>query len=171
MLQILRQLSNERVPTTIGSLDIRFRWEARYAMQLDHATIVTPDLDRVRRFLVEVAGLEGGARPPFRIGGHWLYAGGRPVIHLVQAPRVALAAGRPSLMAPRIDHIALRIDDGDEWQALLARLATSGTAYQLAAVPLAVEVQLFVELAPAVVIEFVRHVSAYGPDTGAAARL
>jgi catechol 2,3-dioxygenase-like lactoylglutathione lyase family enzyme len=124
-------------------------------MQLDHATIVTPDLDRARRFLVEVAGLEDGPRPPFRIGGHWLYAGGRPVIHLVEATRVALAAGRPSLTAPRIDHVALRIDDGAQWQALLARLAKSGTAYQLAEVPLASEVQLFVELAPAVVIEFV----------------
>ena len=128
-------------------------------MQLDHATLVTPDLDAARRFLVEVAGLEDGARPPFRIDGHWLYAGGRPVIHLVEATLLAgpstHSAPRMDHVAPRIDHVALRIDDRDEWQALLARLAKSGTAYQLAEVPLAGEVQLFVALAPAVVIEFV----------------
>lgn len=122
-------------------------------MHLDHATVVTPDLERARRFFVDVVGLEVGARPPFGIDGYWLYAGGRPVIHLVDATVPgSVAAGRP---APRIDHVAFRIDGPDEWQALLARLAAEQTVHQLAEVPQADELQLFVALAPGVVIEFV----------------
>jgi len=41
-------------------------------MQLDHATIVTADLDSARRFFVDVAGLTEGARPRFSINGYWL---------------------------------------------------------------------------------------------------
>lgn len=123
-------------------------------MHLDHATVVTPDLEHARRFFADVVGLEVGARPPFGIGGYWLYSGGRPVIHLVDAtvPGAGAAAGRP---APRIDHVAFRIDGPGEWQALLARLAAAQTVYQLAEVPQADELQLFVALAPGVVIEFV----------------
>jgi catechol 2,3-dioxygenase-like lactoylglutathione lyase family enzyme len=125
-------------------------------MHLDHATIVTPDLDAVRRFFVDVVGLQEGDRPPFGIDGYWLYAEGRaadrrPVIHLVAATRPG-HAGRAS---PRIDHIALRLDDGAQWDALLARLDAAGVAYRSAVVPLSGEVQLFVALADTVVIEFV----------------
>ncbi|AJZ60798.1 glyoxalase/Bleomycin resistance /Dioxygenase superfamily protein [Paraburkholderia fungorum] len=124
-------------------------------MQLDHATIVTADLDAARRFFVDVVGLTQGARPPFSIDGYWLYANGRPLIHLIDAT-VAAQVGR---VAPRIDHIAFRLESADEWQALLKRLHATDTPYQLAEVPQMgpqqAELQLFVALAPGVVIEFV----------------
>lgn len=124
-------------------------------MQLDHATIVTAELDTARRFFVDVVGLTVGARPPFSIDGYWLYANGRPLIHLVDAT-VPATAGRA---APRIDHIAFRLDSADEWRALLQRLQVTDTPYQLAEVPPLgpqhAELQLFVALAPGVVIEFV----------------
>lgn len=120
-------------------------------MHLDHATIVTADLDAARRFFVDVVGLEEGARPPFGIRGYWLYAAGRPVIHLVDAT----VPGKPGRAAPRIDHIAFRIETADEWQALLGRFQKAQVPYQLAEVPLAGEWQLFVALAPGVVVEFV----------------
>ncbi|MFL9862693.1 VOC family protein [Paraburkholderia fungorum] len=124
-------------------------------MQLDHATIVTADLDTAQRFFVDVVGLTDGARPPFSIDGYWLYANDRPVIHLIDAT-VPAVAGRA---APRIDHIAFRLGSADEWQALLQRLHAADTPYQLADVPQMgpqqAEVQLFVALAPGVVIEFV----------------
>jgi catechol 2,3-dioxygenase-like lactoylglutathione lyase family enzyme len=119
------------------------------AMNLDHATIVTADLDAAHRFFVDVVGLVDGARPPFGVRGYWLYAAGRPVVHLVDAT-VPAYAGRA---APRIDHIAFRIESAVEWQA--------DVGYQLAEVPLSAERQLFVALAPGVVVEFVtalRHV-------------
>ena len=120
-------------------------------MHLDHATIVTPDLDGARRFFVDVVGFVRGARPPFRIDGDWLYADGRPAIHLVDAT----VPGSTARATPRIDHIAFRLDTAAEWHALLARLAGAAVDYQLAKVPLAGELQLFVALAPGVVIEFV----------------
>jgi len=125
-------------------------------MHLDHATIVTPDLDATRRFFVDVVGLEEGARPPFGVGGYWLYADGgpadgRPVIHLVDST----LPGHAGRVTPRIDHLAFRLDDATQWQALLARLDKAGVAYQTADVPLSGEVQLFVALAASVVIEFV----------------
>lgn len=124
-------------------------------MQLDHATIVTADLDAARRFFVDVVGLTQGARPPFSIDGYWLYANGRPLVHLIDAT-VAAQVGR---VAPRIDHIAFRLESADEWQALSQRLRATDTPYQLAEVPQMgpqqAELQLFVALAPGVVIEFV----------------
>ncbi|MDR5812439.1 MULTISPECIES: VOC family protein [unclassified Caballeronia] len=121
-------------------------------MQLDHVTIVAPHCDALMRFFVDIAGMEVGARPPFGVGGYWLYLGGRPVVHLVAAG-IDAPAQRPG--TARIDHVALRIDDADEWRSLLQRLDCHGYAYQLADVPLSGERQLFVQLAPAVVVEFV----------------
>lgn len=128
---------------------------AVHAMQLDHATIVTADLGSARRFFVDVAGLTQGARPPFSIDGDWLYANGRPLIHLIDAT-VPAATGRT---APRIDHIAFRPESAAEWQALLGRLRAHDVAYQTACVPQMgpqeAQAQLFVALAPGVVVEFV----------------
>lgn len=120
-------------------------------MHLDHATIVTADLASARRFFLDVVGLEDGVRPPFGIDGYWLYTGGRPVIHLIDAT-VPAQAGRT---APRIDHIAFRIETAAEWQALLMRMREARVACQIAEVPLSRELQLFVALAPGVVVEFV----------------
>ena len=124
-------------------------------MQLDHATIVTADLDTARRFFVDIAGLTEGPRPPFSVDGYWLYANGRAVLHLIAATSAAMS-GRTT---PRIDHIAFRLESTTEWQALLNRLEAAGVGYQTARVPQtdaqAAEQQLFVVLAPGVVIEFV----------------
>jgi catechol 2,3-dioxygenase-like lactoylglutathione lyase family enzyme len=124
-------------------------------MQLDHATIVTADLDSVRRFFVDIAGLAEGARPSFSVDGYWLYASGRPVVHLIGAPASSAAAR----VTPRIDHIAFRLDSAGEWQALLERLEAHDIVYQTAQVPESAAQpaarQLFVALAPGAVIEFV----------------
>ncbi|HEY4353747.1 MAG TPA: VOC family protein [Paraburkholderia sp.] len=126
-------------------------------MHLDHATIVTPDLNEARRFFVDVVGLSDGPRPPFRVDGAWLYADGRAVIHLVEAtlPAASPDGSAHGRISPRIDHIAFRIDSREAWRALIARMDAAGIAYQRAEVPLTQQVQLFVALAPDVVIEFV----------------
>jgi catechol 2,3-dioxygenase-like lactoylglutathione lyase family enzyme len=120
-------------------------------MKLDHATIVTRDLEGTRRFLCAIVGLSDGPRPPFRVRGYWLYANGRPVIHLVEATLPAFE-GKAS---PRIDHIALRVDSVAQWTALVDRMESNNVPYKLAEGPLADELQLFVSLAPGVVVEFV----------------
>jgi catechol 2,3-dioxygenase-like lactoylglutathione lyase family enzyme len=126
-------------------------------MQLDHATIVTADLETARHFFVDIAGLTEGARPPFSVDGYWLYANGRPVLHLIDATVPAsAAAGR---VAPRIDHIAFRLESAAQWQALHERLQAHDVNHQTAQVPQMgaqpAEQQVFVALAPGVVIEFV----------------
>ncbi len=120
-------------------------------MQLDHATILTADLETARSFFCDVAGLTEGPRPPFGARGHWLYARGRAVIHLVGAT----AQGPAGPTSPRIDHAAFRMDDPCEWQELLERLRIHRIPYRLTEVPVARELQLFVELEPGVVVEFV----------------
>jgi len=120
-------------------------------MKLDHATIVTENLESARRFLGAIVGLSEGPRPPFSVSGHWLYANDKPAIHLIEAA-TALPV-RPT--STRIDHVALRIDTAQEWSALLDRLRLSGLPYELGEVPLTGERQLFVAMAPGIVIELV----------------
>lgn len=120
-------------------------------MYLDHAAFVTDDLDALCGFFTDVVGLEAGPRPPFPVEGRWFYLGGRPAIHLIRATQTATVA--PGV--PRIDHVALRIDERAEWEALLGRLASWRIAYRLGEVPLTNELQLFVPIAPGVTVEFV----------------
>ncbi|CAG2157950.1 VOC family protein [Cupriavidus numazuensis] len=120
-------------------------------MQLDHATIVSEDLATVRQFLIEVAGLQEGPRPPFRFEGYWLYLDGRPVVHLAPATR----EGIDGLALNRIDHIAFRIGSRGEWAALLARLDARKISHHVSSLPPLQDVQLFVSIAPGVGVEFV----------------
>ncbi len=101
-------------------------------MKLDHTTIVTGDLEATRSFLCSIVGLSEGPRPPFGIGGHWLYADGQPAVHLIEAPDANSA--RPS--SPRIDHVAFRVNTTEEWSALLERVRVSGVPYDMSEVPL-----------------------------------
>lgn len=131
----------------------------RNLMKLDHATIVTKELEAARHFFCAVAGLTDGWRPPFGVRGHWLYADGRPVIHLVEAtvPSLegTLQGPRQGRTAPRIDHVAFRVGDGIEWHALIERLRANRVPFDVAEVPLTRERQVFVALGPGVVVEFV----------------
>jgi len=120
-------------------------------MNLDHATIVTADLEGARRFFVDVVGLTVGRRPPFGVAGYWLYTNDRPVIHLIDAT----LPGHAGRAVPRIDHIAFRIETDAQWRSLRERVQSAGVPYQLADVPLSGETQLFVALDAGVVIEFV----------------
>jgi catechol 2,3-dioxygenase-like lactoylglutathione lyase family enzyme len=128
-------------------------------MKLDHATIVTGDLEAARHFLCFVVGLSEGPRPPFGASGHWLYADGQPVIHLIGAANASPA--RPA--SPRIDHVGLRINTVPEWSALLERMQRCGVPYELSEVPLTGERQLFLEMAPGVLIELVTDQQAPAP--------
>jgi catechol 2,3-dioxygenase-like lactoylglutathione lyase family enzyme len=122
-------------------------------MELDHATIVTNDVDALRQFFCVVAGLSEGPRPAFGFNGSWLYADdGRPLIHLIESPVSETEGSTPS---PRIDHVALRVESPEEWAALLERMRQNRVVFQRAQVPATGELQLFVSLAPGVTIEFV----------------
>ena len=79
-------------------------------LHIDHYTLqVDPqDLPAVRDFYVRVLGLSEGPRPGFPFPGHWLYAGGSPIVHL--AGIVAEGIGQASVRFPtgRFNHVSLR---------------------------------------------------------------
>jgi len=53
------------------------------ALSLDHWNVFCKDLDATVRFYERYVGLRNGDRPPFAFPGAWLYAGDKPILHLV----------------------------------------------------------------------------------------
>jgi catechol 2,3-dioxygenase-like lactoylglutathione lyase family enzyme len=88
---------------------------------LDHLAVRTADVAASRAFYVEVLGLMDGERPPFPFPGAWLYAGGRPIVHLIGGRET----GAPALTGG-FDHIALTCDD---IAGMRARLTASGVEF------------------------------------------
>ncbi|MGV8916549.1 MAG: VOC family protein [Pseudomonas sp.] len=129
-------------------------------MNLDHANIVTSDLDTTVAFFTDVLGFTTGPRPNFRVPGHWLYSEGQPVVHLSQATGGVPAAR----VSPRIDHIAFRIADRDAWRALLERLHTHHIDYQLNTPNDNTDLQLWVALAAGLTIEFIIAAEPFQPQ-------
>ncbi|MGD9942128.1 MAG: VOC family protein [Burkholderiaceae bacterium] len=93
---------------------------------LDHLNICTTDLDASRAFYRDVVGLAEGARPPFDRPGAWMYANGRPVLHI--------STGRTptSRQTDPFNHMAFMATDLD---GLRTRLRTQGIAFDEFAVP------------------------------------
>jgi len=106
---------------------------------LSHYNLRAPRdlLDQLRAFYVEVVGLEVGQRPPFVTYGHWLYAGGRAVLHLGEAPRDEAPREEAS---GSFDHAAFDCTGRREFETRLAQL---GIRYEVAHVPHTDQVQLF----------------------------
>ncbi|MFN3616108.1 MAG: VOC family protein [Rubrimonas sp.] len=98
------------------------------ALRLDHVNIRTHQLDAMIGWYHDVLGLEPGPRPDFPFPGAWLYADGRPILHLVGVD-VAPVADPDTL---RIEHFALR---GDDLDAFLERLHALGVTFKLGRVP------------------------------------
>ena len=67
---------------------------------MNHFTVITEDLPRTLDFYVGVLGLQQGPRPDLGFAGAWLYADGRPILH-VYADRPV-----PAGVAGVIDHMA-----------------------------------------------------------------
>jgi len=88
---------------------------------MNHFNVLTDDVEATRRFYVDVLGLEEGYRPPFNFDGLWLYAGGRPILHIS-------ASRMPDSSAGVIDHIAFSAKD---LKATIARLQASAIEYRL----------------------------------------
>jgi catechol 2,3-dioxygenase-like lactoylglutathione lyase family enzyme len=94
---------------------------------LAHVNIATSRLDEMRTFYVDVLGLAEGPRPPFKSRGYWLYAGDRPIVHLVEAvglPQAASAAG--------VNHIAFGTNDIEAFKEGLKLHAVS---FEVSVVP------------------------------------
>ena len=88
---------------------------------LNHFNIAAPAelLARVRDFYVDVVGLEEGYRPDFGIPGHWLYAGGHAVLHLME---VEASGPEPTGTPGFLDHVAFTCGDLEGTERHLQRL-------------------------------------------------
>lgn len=93
--------------------------------RMDHFTVVTDLLDATRVFY-ERLGLTVGARPDFGVAGLWLYAGGHPVLHLVEVPAL------PAVRRGVLDHMAFH---GGDIVATLTMLKQHGIPYRLLRLP------------------------------------
>jgi catechol 2,3-dioxygenase-like lactoylglutathione lyase family enzyme len=111
--------------------------------RLDHVTVNCADLERSRTFYAQVLALRDGERPAFPFPGAWLYAGERPVIHLVGE-----GAAQPSTGA--FDHVAFEAEDFDGTRA---RFEALNIPFRESRVPAAGLRQLFVHDPDGVKIE------------------
>ena len=123
---------------------------------LEHVTIRCAQLQRSRDFYVDLLGLEEGARPAFAFRGYWLYLGGVPVVHLVEAADKA-GAGKREIVIPdpangtgSFDHVAFT---GDDFQAMKEKLVQAGLTYRERVVPGGARAQLFVPDPEGVMVE------------------
>ena len=106
---------------------------------LDHCNLRAPRelLQALRRFYIDVIGLEEGWRPPFHSRGHWLYAQGRDLVHLTEAAADGI---RVPGVNGTFDHIAFACTDPD---AMEARLRRHGIDYTVEVVPATAQRQVF----------------------------
>lgn len=93
---------------------------------IDHVNIVTDRLDETRRFYVDVLDLEEGDRPPFSVEGHWLYANGRPIVHLQVGDATSASAENA------LNHFAFRVTGFDD---LLERLSLLDVPFAVSPIP------------------------------------
>ena len=105
----------------------------------DHYNLRAPRavLDELCAFYREVVGLTVGERPLFRRFGYWLYAGGRPVLHLSEADD---DEARSLTATNTFAHAAFNCTDRAEFER---RLAQRSIPYRVAQVPQLGLVQLF----------------------------
>lgn len=98
-------------------------------MHLDHVTIRTRDIPGTLTFFESVFDLRSGTRPQAiqRIPGHWLYADGEPVVHIIGSNGYGL--GHP---AEAIDHVGFRLEGYAAFRAKLERLGIRYSTMDLA---------------------------------------
>jgi catechol 2,3-dioxygenase-like lactoylglutathione lyase family enzyme len=88
---------------------------------MNHFNVLTDDVEKTRRFYVDVIGLAEGERPPLGFDGAWLYAGGHPVLHVSKARL-------PGERGGVIDHMAFTASD---LKGTVARLERAGIRFAL----------------------------------------
>lgn len=99
---------------------------------LDHVTLRSTDLARTLEFYQQLLGLESGPRPAFSRPGLWLYAIGRPLMHVLEMP-VDRRGGA-------IDHVAF---EARGRAAISSRLEAAGVPFDLTALPDGSALQMF----------------------------
>lgn len=90
---------------------------------LDHYALLTSDIGRTTRFYTDVVGLEVGYRPELSFKGVWFYAGGQPIVHIIEGKPIATRG------TGAVDHLALKAT-GDV-DVALQRIKAHGVEYTM----------------------------------------
>ena len=111
---------------------------------LEHALVLTDDVEATRAFYCDVLGFETGERPEMPFPGHWLYLEGVPCLHIADCAAYEAQLDRMGLRRAdgAVDHLAFAAADHD---ALVARLEAAGVPSVSNDVPAAGIRQLFLE--------------------------
>lgn len=94
---------------------------------LEHVNIQTTQLKMMENWYIEILELEKGYRPPFDVGGAWLYGAGYPMIHLVEVSEPPDRSDNPEM-----EHFAMRAVG---LASFLERLRAKGIEYYTVRVP------------------------------------
>ena len=93
---------------------------------LDHYNIQTSRLDETVAFYVDVLGFSAGYRPGVRGTGAWLYAGGRPYVHVNVVDDDMAGPTGP------INHVAFETaNEPGDYEAMQDRLTERGLPFEL----------------------------------------
>jgi len=111
---------------------------------LDHALVLTDDLEATRDFYCDVLGFEPGERPTLPFPGYWLYLDGVPCLHVAERAAFEAQLDRMGLARANgpVDHLAF---DAGDLEAVLARLDAAGVRSVSNDVPTAGMRQLFLD--------------------------
>ncbi|GLK91201.1 VOC family protein [Pseudomonas turukhanskensis] len=126
--------------------------------RLDHFTIRTEHWEETAAFFSEVVGLQMGPRPAFSFRGYWLYASGKPILHIVSLTHLSseLEAYLGVKPAQRgggaIDHVSLRCQGLAEMQTHFVKL---GISFRERVIPEVGEHQLFLEDPNGITVEMI----------------
>lgn len=96
--------------------------------QINHFSIRTEKMTETVSFYSEVLGLESGYRPPFKFPGAWLYAEGKPIVHIIETTgsddkmKEYLGERQQGAGTGSVDHIALECVDYPAFRTKLAEL-------------------------------------------------
>ena len=90
---------------------------------LDHYALLTSDVARTTRFYTVVVGLEVGFRPKMTFEGVWLYAGGYPIVHIIEGKPIATKE------TGAVDHLALKAVGSVD--AALDKIKAHGVEYTM----------------------------------------
>lgn len=121
-------------------------------MHLDHITIRTRDLAGTKAFFLNVFnGLEERERPKAiqRIPGHWLYADGKPIVHLIGSHGFGIDGA-----AEAFDHIGIHLEG---YAAFRAKLDDLDISYSTMDLPELEERRLFFRTPSGPLLEAVFH--------------
>ena len=128
--------------------------------RLDHINLCASGtaFAALRDFYCRILGLRIGDRPPLESEGLWLYAGGAPIVHLVEGPEGRGTPAGITASGVALDHVAFACSGLEE---ILGRLRKCGVPNAVRAHSVTGQIQVRLEDPSGLKIELV-----FAPDEG-----